>query len=196
VARSNGPDPTESDTPTAFVLAVETLRSARLRPEVVVEQTPAPKRLAPYAFALTADVAGDAASGRLVLLHDPVGQEAWHGEFRVVIYVRAALEPEMAADPLLLGVGWTWLTDALVGRAAPYAAASGTVTRVSSESFGVMAQEPATAEIEIRASWTPLDADLAPHALAWGDVLTTAAGLAPLPPGVVAIPPPRGGTAR
>jgi ABC-type nitrate/sulfonate/bicarbonate transport system substrate-binding protein len=67
---------------------------------------------------------------------------------------------------------------------------------VASESFGGMAGEPASAEIEIRASWTPLDPDLAPHALAWGDVLTTAAGLPPLPAGVVAIPPPRGGPTR
>jgi hypothetical protein len=102
----------------------------------------------------------------------------------------------MAADPLVLGVGWAWLTEALAGRAAPHTAASGTITRVASESFGGMAGEPASAEIEIRASWTPLDPDLAPHALAWGDVLTTAAGLPPLPAGVVAIPPPRGGPTR
>ena len=196
MARSNGPDLTASDIPAAFGEAVKTLLAARLRPEVVVEPTPAPKRLAPYAFALTADVAGDAASGRLVLLHDPHGQEAWHGDFRLVTYVRASLEAEMAADPLVLGVGWAWLVEALAGRAASYAAASGTVTRVASESFGRMAQEPASAEIEIRASWTPLDPDLAPHALAWGDMLTTAAGLAPLPPGVVPISPPRGGSSR
>jgi hypothetical protein len=91
VARSNGPDRTEAHIPTAFTHAVETLRSARLRSEVVVEETPAPKRLAPFAFALTAEVAGDAASGRLVLLHDPHGQEAWHGDFRLVTYVRASL---------------------------------------------------------------------------------------------------------
>jgi Protein of unknown function (DUF3000) len=196
VAASNGPDRLEGGTPTAFVQAVASLRSARLRPEVEVDITPPPKRLAPHAFALTAEVTGQATSGRLVLLHDPVGPDAWHGQFRLVTYVRAALEAEMAADPLVLGVGWAWLTEALTSRAAPHTAASGTVTRVASESFGGMAAEPATAEIEIRASWTPLDPDLAPHALAWGDVLTTAAGLAPLPPGVVAITPPRGGPAR
>ena len=196
VARSNGPDRTESDIPTAFAEAVETLRSARLRSEVVVEETPAPKRLAPFAFALTADVTGDTASGRLVLLHDPHGQEAWHGEFRLVTYVRASLEAEMAADPLILGVGWAWLSEALAGRSAPHTAVSGTVTRVASESFGLMAEEPASAEIEIRASWTPLGTDLTAHALAWGDTLALAAGLAPLPAGVVAIPPPRGGSAR
>lgn len=178
--------------PAGFRQAVDSLRRATLRPEIEVEETPAPKRMAPHAFALTADVAGDAATGRLVLLHDPTGPEAWHGSFRLVTFVRAALEPEIAADPLLLGVGWTWLTDPLAGRSAPYTAASGTVTRVSSESFGGMAGEPATAHIEIRASWTPVELDLTPHALAWGDVLATAAGLLPLPAGVVAIPSQRG----
>lgn len=178
--------------PSSFLLAVNSLRRAELRPEVEVEETPAPKRMAPHAFALTADVAEDAATGRLVLLHDPAGPEAWHGSFRLVTYVRAGLEPEIAADPLLLGVGWSWLTEALAGRDAPYTAASGTVTRVASESFGGMVGEPATAYIEIRASWTPIELDLTPHALAWGDVLATAAGLLPLPAGVVAIPSQRG----
>jgi hypothetical protein len=196
VARSNGPDRTEPDIPAAFLQAVDTLRSARMRAEVAVDLTPPPRRLAPHAFALTAEVAGDAASGRLVLLHDPLGQEAWHGQFRLVTYIRAAVETEMATDPFVLGVGWAWLTEALAGRGAPYTAASGTVTRVASESFGAMAGEPPTAEIEIRASWTPLDPDLSLHALAWGDVLTLAAGLTPLPAGVVAIPSPRGGPER
>jgi Protein of unknown function (DUF3000) len=186
----------DDDPPASFLTAVDSLRRARLRPEVSVDETPAPKRMAPHAFALTADVAGEAATGRLVLLHDPGGQEAWHGAFRLVTFVRAALEADIAADPLLLGVGWAWLTEALTGRDAPYTAASGTVTRVSSESFGGMADEPGTADIEIRASWTPLKLDLAPHALAWGDVLTTAAGMPPLPAGVVAIPSQRGASRR
>lgn len=186
----------DDDLPADFQAAVESLRRARLRPEVTVEETPAPKRMAPFTFALTADVEDEAATGRLVLLHDPDGQEAWHGEFRLVTYVRAALEPDIAADPFLPAVGWAWLTDALAGQSAPYTAPSGTVTRVASESFGGMADEPPTADIEIRASWTPLERDMTPHVLAWGEVLTTAAGLLPLPAGVVAIPSQRGATRR
>lgn len=183
--------------PAAFTQAVASLRAVRLRPEVELEEAPAPKRLAPHAHALTADVVlpGDddaVATGRLVLLYNPAGHEAWHGEFRLVTYLRAQLEHEMGADPLLLGVAWTWLADALAEREAAYTAASGTVTRSASEGFGGMVGEAATAEVEIRASWTPLHADLTAHALAWGDALTTAAGLVPLPKGVVAIPNPRG----
>jgi hypothetical protein len=194
VARSN--ERLQPEAPGAFIRAVETLRAARFRSEVHLEEPPAPKRLAPFTFALSADVFIDddepdpepVATGRLVLLHEPDGHEAWHGDFRLVTYLRASLEPDIGADPMLLPVAWTWLTDALSARSAAYTAASGTVTRVASEGFGGMASQAATAEVEIRASWTPLEPDLEPHALAWGDGLTTAAGLLPLPAGVVAMP--------
>ena len=182
-----------ADAPEEFRRALAALRTASPRPEVVFEETPAPQRLAPHAVALTADVTipGDdeeLATGRFVLLHDPVGHEAWAGTFRVVTYVRADLEPEMAIDPLLAGVGWAWLTEALDGHNATFAAASGTVTRVSSESFGAIAEDNASAQIEIRASWTPLDDRYERHLLAWCDLLCTTAGLPPVAPGVVMLP--------
>lgn len=184
------------DTPPEFRAAVESLCAVQLRPEVILEQTPAPKRVAPHAYAMTADLQGEGATGRLVLLHDPGGQEAWHGRYRLVTFVRADLEPEIAIDPMVLTVGWSWLTEAFDERNATYTASSGTVTRASSESFGGMAGRPATAEVEIRASWTPLDADLGPHMLVFSDVLTTAAGLLPLPAGVVPMPTQRGARRR
>lgn len=162
-------------------------------------ETAGPRRLAPYTFALSADVIaherGDSpiATGRLVLLHDPAGHDAWHGVFRLVTYVRGELEPEMGADPLLLPVAWSWLVGALEEHEADHTAISGTVTRVSSESFGGMAGDDPSSEVEIRASWTPTTPGLAPHAAAWSDTLTVAAGLQPLPPGVVALPAVRKG---
>lgn len=152
------------------------------RPELRLAEAAAPQRLAPFAVALTADVEVDEvelASGRLVLLHDPAGHDSWQGAFRVVTYVRADVEPEMGADPLLPSVGWAWLVDALAGRNASHVAPSGTVTRVASESFGALVDRPAAAEVEIRASWTPLDAQLAPHLSAWCDLLYAMAGLPP-----------------
>lgn len=186
----------------AFATAVASVRGAQLRPEIALEETPAPQRLAPFALALSADVqAGvglfsaaddaDLASGRLVLLHDPAGHQAWQGVFRLVTYVRAALDLDMAADPLLPSVGWSWLHEALAAHGAEFTAIGGTVTLVRSEPFGSMADDPANAEIEIRASWTPLRAAVAAHVQAWGDVLAQAAGLPPLPHGVVALPVPR-----
>lgn len=173
--------------PKAFGTAVDGLRDVRLRSEVVLTEVPAPGRIAPHSIALTADVVlGDdeLASGRFVLLHDPAGQEAWEGTFRVVTFVRAELEPEMGADPMLGQVGWTWLGESLDAAGARAVAHGGTVTRVVSESYGSLADRPSSVEIEIRASWTPLETDLRPHLRGWVDLLCTVAGLPPLPPGV------------
>ncbi|MCI0688364.1 MAG: DUF3000 domain-containing protein, partial [Sporichthyaceae bacterium] len=129
--------------------------------------------------------------GRFVVLHDPAEPAEWAGTFRLVTYVRADLDPEAAIDPLLAEVGWSWLTEALDVRGARYTAASGTVSRVSSEGFGELADRPPAAEVEIRASWTPLSESLDAHLEAWGELLCTAAGLPPLPPGVTPLRPAR-----
>ena len=135
------------------------------RPDVLCEEMPAPQRIAPFASALSADVTvddTDVGTGRIILLHDPAGNDAWDGTFRCVAYARAEIDLELITDPMLAGVGWTWLTEALDAHGATYGAASGTVTRVATESFGGMADEDGTAQIEIRASWTPLAADDGP----------------------------------
>lgn len=172
------------------------------RPEVSLDEVPAPSRLATYGVALSAEVVDDGVelgSGRFVLLHEPGGLEAWEGDVRVVVFVRASVETDVASDPLLPGVGWSWLTDALDGRRIACEAMGGTVTAVTNEAFGRMADQPGGAEVEIRASWTPelpdtpeLEEQARDHALAWLDLLCTAAGLPPLPAGVVALPRQRG----
>jgi hypothetical protein len=176
--------------PEEFRLAVKQLRDARLRPEILCEEMPAPQRISPFSAALSADVliaGNEVGGGRLVLLYDPAGNDAWAGTLRCVAYARADIDPDMVTDPLLSGVGWSWLTESLEAHGAEYAAPSGTVTRVASESFGGMSDEPATAEIEVRASWSPVGV-LTPHVEAWGDLMCTAAGLPPVPAGVVAMP--------
>jgi hypothetical protein len=200
--------------PPAFREAVEALRGARLRPEIVIGDTPAPRKLASYAYALTATVEVDGeelADGRLVLLHEPGGHEAWNGEFRLVSLGRAELEPEMADDPLLSGVGWSWLMSGLEQQGARFTEPSGTVSRCSSQYFGALAERRGSTEIEIRASWTPLTASapdggggtggatasgrgtgsggtgagsatgFAEHLRAWCELLCLCAGLPPAP---------------
>ncbi len=190
--------------PPEFRAAVESMHAARLRPEVFCEEMPAPQRIAPYASAMAADVTvddTDIGTGRIILLHDPAGNDAWDGTFRCVAYARAEIDLELITDPMLAAVGWSWLTEALDAHGATYASASGTVTRVATESFGGMADEGGTAQIEIRASWTPLPApdavpgaplDVASHVEAWGELLCTAVGLPPVPEGVTAMPSRRG----
>ena len=83
---------------------------------------PAPQRIAPFASALSADVTvdgEDVGTGRLVLLHDPAGNDAWAGTFRCVAYARAEIDPEIANDPLAGEVAWSWLTEALAAWASP-----------------------------------------------------------------------------
>lgn len=186
--------------PAEFRAAVESMRTASLRPEVFCEEMPAPQRIAPWSSALSADVTvddEDLGTGRLILLHDPAGNDAWDGTFRCVAYARADIDPELGSDPMLAAVGWSWLTEALEAHAATFHAASGTVTCVSTESFGGMADESGTAQVEIRASWTPDvdedgNLDMAPHVEAWSELLCTAVGLPPVPEGVIAIPSRRG----
>jgi hypothetical protein len=54
-----------------------------------------------------------------------------------------------------------------------------------------MSAEPASAQIEIRASWTPAE-DIAAHVEAWGELMCTAVGLPPVPDGVATMPSRRG----
>jgi hypothetical protein len=202
--------------PQEFLHALGTLRKARCRSELRLAEIPAPARLAPYAVALGAEVmaSGSAttpvhgpaamalaaaagteddedtelATGRFILLHDPDGSAVWDGEFRIVTYIRAQLEPEMGNDEMLGTVAWTWLVEALENHKAPYRAAGGTATRVLSESFGTLADRPGSIDIELRASWTPASSDVTAHLEAWSDMVCTFAGLPPLPDGVSALP--------
>jgi len=94
----------------------------------------------------------------------------------------------MGVDPVLGAVGWSWLMDALADRQARFSHEGGTVTRVVADSFAALAERGSGVSIEIRASWTPHDDDLAAHLLAWTDLLCTVGGLPPVPEGVSALP--------
>lgn len=177
----------------------------RLRPELASEEEPPPRRLAPFASAVAvtvtdslvgSDADAEIGAGKFVLLFDPAGQPGWDGKYRIIGYVRAELEPEMAADPLINEVGWSWLIEALDARSAGYRKISGTVTTVVTQGFGSKQDEPTSTSFELRASWSPAIADgpsaqLDGHVAAWCEVTCTAAGLPPLAPGVAALRPQR-----
>lgn len=191
--------------PAAFAAAVQQLRGVLggpLRRGLALREVPAPRRMAPWSYAVAAEVerdGGDVASGRFVVLHDPAGQDGWGGDTRVVAFVEAQVEAEMAADPALADVGWSWLLEALDERGAARTAEAGTVTRTASRRFGRLDQADALratddatdsrtdraddSEVEVRASWSPLAGpdglELAPHLLAWCDLLCSTAGLPP-----------------
>jgi Protein of unknown function (DUF3000) len=182
----------------SFDELVELLRTFTPRDEIILEEVPAPQKLATHSFAFTADISNGAfgeneaevASGRFVILHEPGGQDTWEGDFRCVTFMRADVESEMQEDPLLPEVGWNWLLDSLASTGAQFNAPSGTVTRVSSASFGKLAPRNSDSEIEIRASWSPeinSPVDIFAHVQAWCNLITEVAGLPPVPEGVASI---------
>jgi hypothetical protein len=169
--------------PEVFRDAVASLTGTSVRGEVRVEPLRPPQRLAPHTYAVSADVIGpdgdELATGRLVLLHDPDGVEAWEGVLRLVAFASAEMDPQMGVDPMLPAVGWSWLTDALDERHAAYRASGGTVTQTTSTRFGDIAGPKTTVTLELRASWTADDSDVSAHLLAFVDMICAAAGLPP-----------------
>jgi hypothetical protein len=176
--------------PTQFREAVAAMNAAEVRPEIELGPIRPPQRLAPYSYALGAEVRrpegeivpegsdGDA-FGRLILLHDPDGAEAWDGTMRLVAFIQADLDPAEAVDPLLPEVAWSWLVEALESRAEHVTALGGTVTATTSVRYGDISGPPRAHQLEMRASWTATTLCLATHVEAFCEVLEHAAGLPP-----------------
>jgi hypothetical protein len=222
---------TPSTPPAAFAAAATALRRLAERGplnEVTLFESAAPTRVAPFGVALSAELlaaplVGSAApretdsdaaepepvaSGRFIVLHDPEGQPGWDADTRVVAFVRADVDPDMARDPLLAEVVWLWLGDALTAHNAQARAQGGTVTVTSSRRFGALAVDAdpdlapdevssrESCEVELRCSWTPvqfptesLTDTLTSHLGAFCDLLATTAGRPPLGTGVVTLRP-------
>ncbi len=181
-----------------FARLIEDLRTYTPRAELILSEVPAPQKLATFAFAFSADLSNgllgdeedEIANGRFVLLHEPGGQATWDGEFRCVTFVSADLDPIMQEDPLLPEVGWSWFLESLATNNCAFNAPSGTVTRLTSSSFGKLSPRIDEAEIEIRASWTPVVERpnmLINHIESWCNLICEVAGLPPVPEGVSAI---------
>jgi len=175
-----------------FRVAIDAMSRAALRPDFTWREIPAPSRMAPSAWAATGEIETqdeELASGRLVILHDPAGQEAWDGTFRMVALVQAQLEPEFSVEAMLGDVAWSWVTESLELHGADSRELGCTATRVVSQSYGALASRPSTVDVEMRVSWTPEDDGLAPHFAAWTAMLAAAGGLPPAPPRVAPIAP-------
>lgn len=167
------------------------MRAIDARDDLVVTEIPAPGGLAPNAFALAADVVGargvadaELGTGRFIVLYDESEPEPWGGPWRVVSFAQAPLETEIGLDPFVADVAWSWLIDSLDASGVSYGAASGTATKILSSGYGELAQQGDGALLELRASWSPGDGDLAGHVLAWADLICTLAGLPPTAEGV------------
>lgn len=188
----DAPESAEPQTPSAFTEAVESMHSAQLRKEITLGTIRPPQRLAPFSHAVGLEVGnaedvddfvptdseGDA-FGRLILLHDPGAEEAWEGKMRLVAYIQADMDSDVAGDPLLPDVAWEWLTEGLEACKAGHTNLGGTVTSTASVRFGEIGGPPRAYQLEMRASWTADGLDLAPHVEAFAQVLANVAGLPP-----------------
>jgi hypothetical protein len=181
-----------------FERLITYLRTVTPRDELTLTEVPAPQKLATFAFAFSADVSNglldededEVANGRFVILHEPGGQATWDGEFRCVTFVSADVDPIMQEDPMLPEVGWSWFLESLEKNNCHYNSPSGTVTRVTSASFGKLSPRSNDTEIEIRASWTPIISDpkeVMDHIHSWCNLIAEVAGLPPVAEGVSAI---------
>nr|WP_111837094.1 DUF3000 domain-containing protein [Actinomyces bovis] len=175
---------TDAAAPERFREVLLSLRHAPLPRQMVVEEVPAPSRIAPFTAAISAatelESDGQAvASGRFVVLHDPAGQSAWDGDLRLVIQVRTRIEDAMVSDEALGRAAWSWLVESLEQAGVGYRALVGTVTRVVSETFGGLELSDTSAQAEIRASWSPTTTDLGPHLTAWYTTIHLSAGNSP-----------------
>lgn len=184
--------------PTVFSDAVATMDAAVVRSEIELSPIPPPQRLAPYSYALGAEVRQPEADpntdmvtqytedldkeafGRLILLYDPDGSDAWDGTMRLVAYIQADIDSHEAVDPLLPEVAWSWLVEALESRTEHVTALGGTVTSTTSVRYGDISGPPRAHQLELRASWTATTPELGVHVQAFCDVLEHAAGLPPV----------------
>ena len=118
--------------PEIFRQAVDSLTNTSVRAEVRVEPLRPPQRLAPYSYAVSAEIIDadgkDRATGRLVLLHDPNGHEAWDGVLRLVdVYsvppehrpVEQAPSADLLLYTLAVAFGSRAVAVLLSGRGAP-----------------------------------------------------------------------------
>ena len=153
------------------------------REEIVLTQIPSPKGIAPEAVAISAEVAHETASdhgvSRLVYCRDPEMPEGWNSEFRIIGYAKSPIELEMAKDDYTASMPWEWLKDCLKVSGAQFAHEAGTTTTVISTGHGSLVSQPQHGELEIRASWAPLDFDLSNHLRGWMELVALISGLPP-----------------
>jgi len=166
-----------------FALALESLRSVDARPEVEIREILAPEDLAKHSVAFSCDVRADSAhekidmgTGRIVLLWDESPQEAWGSNFRVVMFAKSPLETDIGADEYSAGVSWAWLMSALEETGSRFSAEAGTATRVISVGYGSLSNQKDHSEVELRASWSPDDFNVASHVNAWQNLICMMSG--------------------
>ena len=170
--------------PIEFQVAARPLAQPFLRSELDTKQIEAPVGIAPFALAFAAQVPDTTETplhrgiGRIVFVHDPDQAETWGSNMRVIAYVKSPAELDLGKEDDSANYYWELLNRALNNHSAKFTAEAGTITKMSSTGMGSIASDKPSTEIELRASWTPLDGNLEPHLAAWQDLIAAMAGFA------------------
>jgi hypothetical protein len=174
----------EEGTNAAFRLAAQSLAKANIRSEVIVDQIDAPQNLSRHAIAFSCDVRANnedssifRGTGRFILLWDDAPQESWTNNYRVILYAKSPLETDIGFDDDSAEIAWAWLMTSLEQHSAQVEVAGGTTTRVLSVGHGTLSSQSHHAELELRASWCPVDTNFAGHVEAWIDLICMMSGL-------------------
>jgi len=172
----------EADVPAEFATAALGLAEPFFRGEIKTTQIPAPKGIAPTALAFAAEVPNKADTadnrgvGRIVFIHDPEQFAIWGSNFRVIAYGKSPVETDTHRDEDPAFYYWNLLIRALEKHNVKYLNEAGTVTKMTSTGMGSLSNEAAHSEVELRASWSPTEADFGNHFAAWQDLIATMAG--------------------
>ncbi|MFT4186521.1 MAG: DUF3000 family protein [Micrococcaceae bacterium] len=202
--------------PQDFQEALDSMRGARYRHDLKVKEISAPTDIAPYAVALEASVYKEVEPqsfkprlhvvtensgydnaleqndalvvGRFILLYHPEYQEAWDGHFRITVYVRGHLDDSYTDNLLVTKSLWAKFNDAMIKREIKHRALGGTVTKISTESFGSISNQLPSLSAELRASWTAVNAEIRSHLEVWSEFITSFVGEPAFTKGVIPIP--------
>ena len=174
-----------SQIPPEFAIALQSLRDARVPALVELKEVSAPQSLSPLAAALALKVApidpdDPPAHARFVVLYDPDEQPGWDGRFRLVWSLHSPIDADVLNEPAGIDMIWAWIHEALEDAHAPVTNLVGTVTSINSQSFGGLTLTGRQSQVEVRASMTPMDAEIGPHLIALANLLGLAGGYAPL----------------
>lgn len=172
----------EKKVPTQFANAALGLTEELMRSELETLQIPSPDKIADHALAFStqkpnpAETPNNRAAGRIVFLYDTAHYETWGSNMRVIAYGKSPLESDVVGDEDYANYWWGTLELALQKHGARFSHSAGTVTKMISTGVGGLQNETVHTEIELRASWSPTEDNLAPHFAAWQDLIADMAG--------------------
>lgn len=173
---------TTFEPPAEFAEGLLELRGALIPDDLTVREIRAPEGLAPHAAAIrlatNAERGGQPlAHSTLAILFDPEQEELWGAPFRMVGHVRAQIDAEVSSDPILVDLTWADFLSSLTEAGAELTSPMGTVTRELSETFGGLELRASALNIELRCSWTPVNA-LDAQLSGWANFVVLCAGAA------------------